>query len=72
MEQSRGLNGSNVITVLMEERKISLQEASDYVGVHCSHLLDTYLKAREQVSQSLGPQATQFVYSIGQWMVGNL
>ena len=72
MEQSRGLNGSNVITVLMEERKISLQEASDYVGVHCNHLLDTYLKAGKQLSQSLGPEATQFIYSIGQWMIGNL
>jgi len=72
MEQSRGLTGNNIVTVLMEEKRISLQEASDYVGIHCNHLLDTYLRARKQLSQSLGPEATLFIYSIGQWMIGNL
>jgi hypothetical protein len=72
MEQSRGLKGNNIVTVLMEEKGISLQEASDYIGVHCNQLLDTYLNARKHLSQSLGPEATLFIYSIGQWMIGNL
>ena len=72
MEQSRGLTGNNIVTLLMEEKGYSLQEASDYIGAHCNHLLDTYLRARKQLSQSLGPEAAQFIYSIGQWMIGNL
>jgi hypothetical protein len=64
--------GSNIVTVLMKEKKFSLQEAVDYAGVHCNHLLDTYLNARKQLSQSLGPEASQFIYSIGQWMIGNV
>jgi hypothetical protein len=64
--------GSNVVTVLMEERGISLQEAVDCVGVHCNHLLETYLNARKQLSKSLGPEASQYIYSIGQWMIGNV
>jgi hypothetical protein len=64
--------GSNVITVLMQEKGISLQEAVDYVGVHCNHLLDTYLTARKQLSRSLGPEASQYIYSLGQWMIGNV
>ena len=64
--------GSNVMTVLMKEKGISLQEASDYVGNYCSHLLDTYLKARKQLPESLGPEAAQFIHSISQWMIGSV
>jgi hypothetical protein len=64
--------GSNVITVLMKEKGISLQEASDYVGNHCNHLVNTYLKARKQLPQSLGPEAALLIYSIGQWMIGSI
>ena len=64
--------GSNVVTALMQEKGFSLQEASDYVGVHCNNLLDTYLNARKHLSQSLGLEASQFIYSIGQWMIGNV
>ena len=64
--------GSNVVTVLMRENGISLQEAADYVGVYCNRLLDTYLKARKQLSPSLGPDASQVIYSLGQWMIGNV
>lgn len=72
MEQSRGLIGNNIVTVLMNENQMTLQEASDYVGVHCNDLLQAYLTAREQLSGTLGPDATRFIYAIGQWMIGNL
>jgi len=74
VERSKGLSGCNVLTILMKEKGMSLQEASDYTGNYCDDLLDTYLKARKQLSesQSLGPKATQFIYAIGHWMMGNL
>ncbi len=64
--------GSNIVTVLMKEKGMSLQGAADYVGVHCNHLLDTYLNARKNLSQSLGPEASLYIYFIGQWIIGNV
>ncbi|KAF9534914.1 isoprenoid synthase domain-containing protein [Crepidotus variabilis] len=72
MEQSRGLTGNNIVTVLMKEKGISLQEASDYIGKYCANLLEKYLDARTRISLSLGHEATQFINAVGQWMVGNL
>lgn len=72
MEQSKGLTGNNIVTVLMKEKKLSLQEASDFIGDHCDSLLNKYLAARTRLSPTLGTDATQFINSIGQWMIGNL
>ncbi|KAF9532586.1 isoprenoid synthase domain-containing protein [Crepidotus variabilis] len=72
MEQSRGLIGNNIVTVLMNERGISLQEASDYIGAYCDGLLKRYLNARKRISLSLGLEAAQFIDAVGQWMIGNL
>jgi len=72
MEQSRGLTGNNIVTVLMKEKKISLQEASDFIGDHCDLLLNRYLTARKALSPSIGVDAALFIESIGQWMIGNL
>jgi len=72
MEQSRGLTGNNIVTVLMKEKRMCLQEASDYIGSYCDNLLSVYLDARTRLSPSLGPDASQFIYAIGQWMIGNI
>lgn len=37
-----GHHNSNVLTVLQVERGMSLQGASDYVGVHFKELVDTF------------------------------
>ncbi|KAF8968015.1 isoprenoid synthase domain-containing protein [Flammula alnicola] len=72
VEQSKGHTGNNVVTVLMEDKKMSLQEASDYIGVQCSQFVETYLSSRAKLSPALGKDAVRFIDALGNWMVGNI
>lgn len=72
MEQSKGLAGNNIVTILMNENGTSLQETSDYIGVRCKEFVDDYLLAKSQLSPSLGPEAARFIEAIGSWMIGNI
>ncbi|TFK40242.1 isoprenoid synthase domain-containing protein [Crucibulum laeve] len=75
MEQSKGHTGNNIVTVLMKEKNISLQEASDYIGVHCKHLVDQYLTAKAQLPSrgfSSNSDAARFIEALSHWMIGNL
>ena len=46
MEQARGLAGNNIVTVLMRERGIPLQSASDRIGAHFASLMRTFVRAK--------------------------
>ena len=74
MEQSKGLTGNNVVTVLMQENGLTLQEASEYVGRECQAQMQEYLSARSRLSSSNGPSpdALRYIDALGSWMVGNL
>jgi hypothetical protein len=75
MEQSKGHTGNNIITVLMDERGFSLQEASDCVGKVCKYQMQRYLDAlsRLRLSSSDVPRdAVRYIEALGYWMVGNL
>lgn len=74
MEQSRGLTGNNVVTVLMQENELTLQEASEYVGRECQAQMQDYLDARSRLSSSdrLSKSALRYIDALGSWMVGNL
>ncbi|KAJ2922852.1 hypothetical protein H1R20_g14238, partial [Candolleomyces eurysporus] len=73
MEQSKGHTGNNIVTVLMTERGLSLQEASDYVGKVCESQMQQYLDARSRLSSSDVPRdAVRYIEALGYWMVGNL
>ena len=74
MEQSKGHTGNNVVTVLMKEKGISLQDAADYAGRQCNVFMQKYLQARSRVASSstLSPDALRYIDSLGQWVVGNL
>jgi hypothetical protein len=75
MEQSLGLAGNNVLTVLMKGKGMTLQEASDHVGVVFQSLVDTYMKNKTLV-RSFGPEhdahIQTYIENVGQWAVGNL
>ncbi|KAE9408444.1 terpenoid synthase [Gymnopus androsaceus JB14] len=49
MEQCRGISGNNVVTVLMADRNIDIQTASDTVGTYFEELMDRYLDARKRL-----------------------
>ena len=72
MEQSKGLTGNNIVTVLMKENGTSLQETVDFVGDHCKGLVEIYISAKNRLSPSLGKDAAKFIDAMGSWIIGNL
>ncbi|KAF9021647.1 terpenoid synthase [Hymenopellis radicata] len=46
MEQAKGHDGSNAITVIMKSRGLSLQAAVDFLGGYCDALIDQWQTAR--------------------------
>ena len=75
MEQSLGLEGNNVLTVLMKSKGVTLQEAVNHVGVEFQSLVDIYMKNKALVG-SFGPEhdanIQTYIQNVGQWGVGNL
>lgn len=75
MEQSRGIGGNNVVTVLMKDNNIDLQAASDLVGVQFKVLMDRHLDARKRLP-SWGPETdagvARYMDAMAHWVRGNL
>ena len=75
MEQSLGLAGNNVITVLMKTDGMTLQEAVNHVGEVFESLMGTYMKNKALV-RSFGPEhdanIQAYMQGIGYWAVGNI
>jgi len=75
VEQSKGLEGNNILTVLMEAKGFNLQEASDYAGTLFGDLVNRFIAERKKLP-SWGPDldrdANRYVDAIGHWVVGNL
>lgn len=75
MEQSRGIAGNNIVTVLMKERNITLQEAADYVGVHFEELMGRYISAQSRLpswGSSVDSEVARYIQGLGCWIKGNL
>lgn len=74
-EQSKGLEGNNILTVLMEERGFNLQEAADNAGLLFGDLMNRFMEERKKLP-SWGPgldrDVNRYVDAIGHWVVGNL
>ena len=75
MEQSKGLEGNNILTVLMEENCFDLQGACDYAGLLFGDLMNRFVAERKKLP-SWGPgldeDVSRYVDAIGHWVVGNL
>lgn len=75
MEQSKGLEGNNILTVLMEVKGFNLQEAADHAGTLFGELVSRFIAERKKLP-SWGPDLDQainrYVDAIGHWVVGNL
>lgn len=75
MEQSKGISGNNIITVLMKNKNMDLQAAADYVGIHCQDLMECLISARHRLPSwgaSVDAEVTRYVQSLGCWVKGNL
>lgn len=80
-EQAKGHFGNNIITVLMKERALSLQEACDFVGVHFKVLMSRYMEGKVALEASLDSgtlahvdagSVFAYVDAMGDWVIGNL
>lgn len=49
MEQAMGHTTNNVLTVLMREKGMTLQEAADYVGYHFKELVDKFESGKSRL-----------------------
>lgn len=75
MEQSRGIDGNNIATVLMKERNINLQAASDIIGKHFKILMDSYLDASKRLpswGSEIDSNVACYMDAMAHWVKGNL
>jgi len=75
MEQSKGISGNNIMTVLMENQQMDLQAAADFVGAHCEELMTRFVTTQNRLpswGSAVDSQIAQFIAGLGYWMKGNL
>lgn len=75
MEQSKGISGNNIITVLMHNRQMDLQTAVDHAGAHCEELMSCFVAAQTQLpswGSVIDSQIARYISGLGRWMKGNL
>ncbi|KZV90662.1 terpenoid synthase [Exidia glandulosa HHB12029] len=77
VEYQKGLDGNNVLTVLMSDKTLDLQAASDYAGEHYKTLIRRHWAAREALAQltfgspEIDAQVALFVEEMANWAIGN-
>ncbi|KAF8072026.1 terpenoid synthase [Lyophyllum atratum] len=75
MEQSKGISGNNIVTVLMVNKNMTLQEASDHVGAVSKELMDRFTSAQARLPSwgvSVDSEVARFIQGLGCWVKGNL
>ncbi|ESK87997.1 hypothetical protein Moror_10832 [Moniliophthora roreri MCA 2997] len=80
-EQARGYPSSNIMTVVMKEKGLGLQEASDYVGSLCRKLFDIFQASQREIqklayntdgaSVNVLRDALRGLEAYGHWVRGN-
>jgi len=75
VERSKGLEGNNILTVLMQENGYTLQQAADRAGVLFGNLMKRFMEERKKLP-SWGPEidrdANKYLDGIGCWITGNI
>ncbi|KZV94475.1 terpenoid synthase [Exidia glandulosa HHB12029] len=77
VEYQKGLDGNNVLTVLMSDKSLELQAASDYAGEHYKTLVRRHWAAREALAQQtfgspeVDAQVALVVEEMANWAIGN-
>ena len=79
-EREHYLNAAdhNIITVVMHEYGMSLQDASTYVGEQYAELMDIYLDAKARLqARSLGDEqldadVKRYIEGLEYWPIGNI
>lgn len=75
MEQAKGIGGNNIVTVLMLQKDIDLQTASDLIGDHFKNLIDRFIVTKSQLPSwgaSVDAAVADYVKAMEHWIIGNL
>lgn len=75
MEQSKGHRGNNILTVLMEAKGISLQDAVNTVGEHSVKLMKDLNDAKKRLPSwgaQLDADVASYIRALEDWVIGNL
>ena len=75
MEQSKGHRGNNILTVLMEAKRISLQQAANTVGEHSVQLMKDLNDAKKRLPSwggRIDVDVARYVGALEDWVIGNL
>nr|BDI63099.1 sesquiterpene synthase [Collybia nuda] len=75
MEQSKGISGNNIVTVLMHDKNMDLQTAVDYVGTYSKELVDRFMDLQAHLpswGSAVDSQVALFIKGLGYWVKGNL
>ena len=81
MEHFQGLEGSNLINVLMHHEGLGLQEATDKIGKLFQELVDTFIRGKSTLPSfaalpdgynGVDEDVSKLVHSMEQWVIGNL
>lgn len=74
-EQAKGHTGNNIVTVLMKERGIDLQTASDFVGEYFGELMSRFTEAQTRLpswGESVDSDVAKYLEGAGCWVRGNI
>ncbi|KAG1773547.1 isoprenoid synthase domain-containing protein [Suillus occidentalis] len=75
VEQAMGHNSNNIVTVLMQEKNASIQEAADCIGVVFEQLITRFLKDKSRLPSwgaDIDRDVALYVEGLTRWVNGNL
>ena len=74
VEQARGDDLHNMVTVIMRERDVDVQGAMDYIGVLHDRLVKSFLLAKDRLpswGEPIDSQVARYVDGLGNWVRAN-
>lgn len=75
MEWSRGIDGNNIVTVIMQDKHVDRQTAADLVGEHFKKLMDTFIVTKKKLPSwglDVDSAVAAYVAAMEHWVIGNL
>jgi len=75
MEQSKGHRGNNILTVLMEAKGISVQQAADVVGERSVKLMKDLNDSKKRLPSwgaRVDADVARYIGALEDWIIGNL
>ncbi|KLO13018.1 terpenoid synthase [Schizopora paradoxa] len=75
MERAKGLEGSNMLTIAMKEKGLSMQGAADYVGDEIMLRMNQFVADQKELpsfGEAVDKDVQKYIFSMSQWQVGSM